>query len=247
LMLAWLAGNVRHVVDYGFQSFVGTNLDDQVRIFREFIFNTRYRNISGNRDYLVWRAGMDTGGGKDEDDTTMTARAYSIIRKASDGRRLLGTKGTGRDSPEKMRLKNIDKMPGKAGQKIPGGLNIWMLNVDALKDSLSYYLSLPVGSFGALQFNRDIKSDLVNHLLAEQKQRRRDGKWEWHVVSNKNHLLDCAVIALAMGDAECWGGVEVLHNPQCISVGSAAPGAAITPTQQRQAPARRRVISRGVE
>ncbi len=218
LALAWLAGNVRHVLDYGFQSFVGIDLETQIRIFREFIFDSRYRNVSGNRDYLIWRAGMDTGGGKDEDDTTMTTRAYSIIRKASDGKRLLGTKGSGRDSAEKMHLKQIDKMPGKAGRPIPGGLNIWMLNVDALKDSLSYFLALPIGSFGSLQFNRDIKTDLVNHLLAEEKRRRRDGKWEWNVVSNKNHLLDCAILALAMGDKECWGGVEALHRPQALPV-----------------------------
>jgi phage terminase large subunit GpA-like protein len=247
LALAWLQGNVRHVVDYGFISFVGTDLEAQIRIFRELVFSTRYRNVAGNRDFLVWRAGMDTGGGKDEADTTMTTRAYTIIRKASDGRRLLGTKGTGRDSAEKMHLKQIDKMPGKKGTIIPGGLNIWMLNVDALKDSLSYYLGLPVGSFGGVQFNRDIKSDLVNHLLAEEKRRRRDGKWEWHVVSAKNHLLDCAVIALGMGDKECWGGVEALKRPQCLPVEIVAEKESAPPEagreDQAEAPPEKKRIS----
>jgi phage terminase large subunit GpA-like protein len=248
LVLAWLTGNIRHVVDYGFVSFVGTDLDAQIRMVREFVFQTRYRNVSGNRDFLVWRAGMDTGGGKDEDDTTMTARAYAIIRKASDGKRLLGTKGSGRDSAEKLRLKQIDKMPGKQGKAIPGGLNIWMLNVDALKDSLAYYLGLPLGSFGAIQFNRDIKTDLISHLLAEEKRRNRRGQWEWVTVSTKNHLLDCAVIALAMGDRECWGGVEALHNSQCIPVGNAGPSGPTPDRQpQQRAAHRRRVISRGVE
>ncbi|MFH2074950.1 MAG: hypothetical protein ABIJ57_06320, partial [Pseudomonadota bacterium] len=91
------------------------------------------------------------------------------------------------------------------------------------------------------------KQDLVLHLLAEEKRRNRRGQWEWIVVSAKNHLLDCAVIALAMGDQECWGGVEALHNPQCIPIGRAAPGAEVGEKQSKRPASGRRVISRGVE
>lgn len=246
LSLAWLPGMIRHVVDYGHQSFAGKNLDEQIRMVRDFVFATRYRNVIGNRDFLIWRAGMDTGGGKRADeDITMTARAYAIIRKASDGKRLVGTKGRSTNSAAKMTLSQVDKMPGKQGKIIPGGLNIWMVNTDAFKDAASYYLGLEVGSLGAIQFHRDVQRDLVEHLSAEEKRKNRRGQWEWVQTGTHNHLLDCLVGALAMGDRECWGGVEALHNPQCVSIGNSSAGESIQ-KPQRPVPGRR-VISRGVE
>jgi phage terminase large subunit GpA-like protein len=237
---------IRHVVDYGFMSFAGRNLDEQIQMVRDFVFATRYRNVMGNRDFLVWRAGMDTGGGKKADeDITMTTRAYTIIRKASDGKRLVGTKGRSTTSAAKMTLSQVDKMPGKQGKIIPGGLNIWMVNTDAFKDAASYYLGLEVGSLGAIQFHRDVQRDLAEHLSAEEKRKNRKGQWEWVQTGTHNHLLDCLVGALALGDRECWGGVEALHNPQCVSISNSSSGESIR-KQQRPALGRR-VISRGVE
>ena len=238
LVLAWLNGMVKQVVDYGFQSFVGADLEDQSRLIREFIFSSRYRNEAGNRDFVIWRAGMDTGGGRDDEDITMTARAYTILRKVSDGKRLLGTKGERTTSAAKMRLRQIDKMPGMTGKAIPGGLNIWMLNADALKDAVHYYLGLGTGTAGALQFNADVKADLVSHILAEEKRKDRKGRMEWVQVSTKNHLLDCLTQAIAMGDRECLGGVEAIKRPQAYKVEQEEPPVEVTPEddEPREAP-----------
>jgi len=243
LVLATMQNLASHVVDYGQISFVGLSLEDQIRTVREFVFASRYRNVSGNRDFPIWRAGMDTGGGRDEEDTTQTERAYTIIRQASDGKRLLGTKGQSRDSVEKMRLTIIDKMPGEKGKPIPGGLNVWMLNTNAFKDSMAYRLGLPLGSMSAIQFHADVREELVRHLMSEEKRRDRRGAWEWVKVSTDNHLLDCAIIAMAMADKECWGGVEKMDRPQCVPISQdIAPRPAITTTGRRAW-----VISRGIE
>ncbi len=216
---AWLSDAQKHLVDYGFISFVGMDLLGQIRTVREFVYATTYQAEVGDKEFPIWRCGIDTGGGKDQDDETMTQRAYEILRKASDGRRLFGTKGRSTNTINKVSMTVIDKMPGKNGKKIQGGLNIWLINTDIVKDSFSYFLSLPVNSHGAVSFNRDVKEDFIRHILAEEKQRNRRGIWEWVQTSKDNHLLDCSLIAMAMGDRECWGGVESLKKPQSLNAG----------------------------
>jgi phage terminase large subunit GpA-like protein len=244
LSLAWLPGMIKHVLDYGFISLVGQNQDEQIREVREFVFSSRYYSFSGNVFYPIWRAGMDTGGGKDENDETMTERAYTIIRSASDGKRLLGTKGRSTSSVAKMNLTTIDKMPGKQGKPIPGGLNIWMLNTDAIKDSLSYFMGLPNGSPGSISFNQDVDNTLIKHILAEEKQKNRRGEWEWVQVSRDNHLLDCLVGAVAMGDRECWGGIEILKHPQRLKNQNIEEG---SESVKSKTIIGRRIISKGIE
>lgn len=204
------------LVDYGFQSFIGQGIIEQKEIIKKIVFDSRYLSLSGAFLYPIWRAGIDTGGGRDESDLTMTTRAYMILRAIKNDKRLLGTKGRANSAREKtISMSVIDKMPGKKAEPIPGGLKIWSMNVDSLKSDLQYYLSLPVESEGAAVFNRDVREDFVKHLLAEERQRnQRTKRWEWVKVATDNHLLDCTVIAMAMGDRECWGGVEMVRRPQ---------------------------------
>lgn len=250
---AWLRDAQKHLVDYGFLSYIGTDLQGQIRMIRKFVFETRYQIQGGGFEYPVWRCGMDTGGGRDEEDETMTQRAYEIIRRASDGKRLLGTKGRATNTVAKVSMTVIDKMPGKQGRTIPGGLNLWLINTDAVKDSFSYFLSLPVGSHGAISFHQDIKNDFIRHILAEEKQKNRRGQWEWVTVDKNNHLLDCSIIAIALGDKECWGGVEAIQKPQRFLSDPDAPPPEIIDIQPIVTPAmvnrqpRRRIISRGIE
>lgn len=204
-----------HVIAYGQLAFAGKTIQQQAEEVREAVFSTRYQRQSGDAEYPIWRAGMDTGGTKDGESESQTARAYTIIRAATDGKRLFGCKGRSTTTIATVSHSVIDKMPGKQGKPIKGGLVVWLLNTDALKDAVSYYLGLPPGSHGAITFNKDVQDDLIRHILAEEKQRDMKGKWSWVQVSRDNHLLDCLCIALAMSDRECWGGVDVLKRAQC--------------------------------
>lgn len=218
LSIAVLKPKEYHVIDYGHMSFVGKTVADQGAELRKLVFDTRYQRLSGGWEYPIWRCGVDTGGGKDAEDETQTTRAYAMIRAATDGKRLFGTKGRSTIDAAVVTKRIVDKMPGKEGKAIPGGLLMWLLNTDSLKNSLNYYLGLPPGTHGAVTFHRDTQADLVRHILAEERQRDRQGKWSWVQVHRDNHLLDCLIIALAMADRECWGGTDILKRPQRIAI-----------------------------
>lgn len=255
-----------HILGYGKLDFVGMGKtpEQRAQLLRSLVFDTRYLALSGRYEYPIWRAGVDTGGGKDGEDETQTARAYQLIRAATDGRRLFGTKGQPTiASGAAVARRDVDKMPGKQGKVIPGGLTVWNINTDAIKSAISHALGLPPGTHGAMSINRDADNLLIRHLMSEERQRdAKTGKWSW-VQTGENHLLDCLVGAMAMADRECWGGVDVLKRPQCVPVAQLAPPPApeaaevappppvVVPKPQvpRQGWFRRgrRVYSRGIE
>jgi phage terminase large subunit GpA-like protein len=251
------------LIDYGFHSFVGQGITEQIEFMRQFALERRYLSLSGEYSYPIWRTGMDTGGGRDESDQTMTTRAYMILRGIKQKKRLLGTKG--RDNSTKdsnITLSIIDKMPGKGGKAIPGGLKLWLLNADSLKNDFSYFLSVPAESQGAALFNKDVREDFIKHILSQERQKNRQGRWEWVNVATDDHLLDATVISLAMGDRECWGGIEAVHRPQRYPIpvekqiqNAITPKIIEIPKEvgsivnniPMQRSAGRRVISRGIE
>jgi phage terminase large subunit GpA-like protein len=205
----------RILIDYGFESFVGSGIEEQREKIKKLVFMSRYLSLDGQYEYPIWRAGMDTGGGRDESDQTMTARAYMILRGIAQPKRLLGVKGrdnSARDALISMSI--IDKMPGKQGKAIPGGLQLWLINSDMVKNNFSYALSVPTDSQGAALFNRDVREDVIKHILAQERRKNRNGRWEWVNVATDDHLLDSSCYAFAVGDRECRGGVEAVSKPQ---------------------------------
>jgi phage terminase large subunit GpA-like protein len=115
-----------------------------------------------------------------------------------------------------MAHKIVDKMPGKHGQKIDGGLSVWHLNTDQFKDAIHYRLQVEPLDPSGITFHCETGEDFARHILAEEKRRDRKGEWNWIQVSKNNHLLDCLVIALAMGDPACWGGAYILQKPEAF-------------------------------
>jgi phage terminase large subunit GpA-like protein len=205
----------RILIDYGFESFVGSRIEEQREKIKKLVLESRYLSLDGQFQYPIWRAGMDTGGGRDESDQTMTARAYMILRGIAQPKRLLGVKGRDNSTRDALiSMSIIDKMPGKQGKAIPGGLQLWLINADMVKNNFSYALSVPTDSQGAALFNRDVREDVIKHILAQERRKNRLGRWEWVNVATDDHLLDCSVYAMAVGDRECWGGIERLHRPQ---------------------------------
>ncbi len=194
-----------HLVQYGF-------LTDW-SLVKQIILDGTFKDADG-RMFPVWRGGIDTAGGEYESDNqTMTESAYNFLRQFG-GNRLFGTKGISTSrSGKRMQVTIIDKMP-KLNKPIPGGITLWLISTDEFKDSLHYRLQVKQGDPGGITLNKDTADDFAKHILAEEKRKNRKGETEWVVVSKNNHLLDCTILALAMGDPECWGGVRVLSRPQ---------------------------------
>lgn len=272
---AWLTNHRMHLVDYSHVSLVGLHLEEQIEKIRAFIFDTRILSVDGSREYPIWRAGMDTGGGKTKHEPmTMTARAYAIVRGVVNAqikretnpalrrlveRRFLATKGdTGTDKA--MRESKIDKGPD--GKPIPGGLTLWIMNVNMLKSAFSYAFNLEPGKQGSVTLHNGKLDEFIAHITAEELQQDKKGAWSWvQKPRTENHLLDCTTNAWGVGTRECWGGVESLQKAQCFKArGQEQPAAPPQQTPEVVKPAEmavrpsnsprpkgRRVISRGVE
>ena len=87
----------------------------------------------------IWRAALDTGGGREkEDDWSKTEEAYAFIRKNGRGI-LFGVKGSSHAQLKKVTPKVIDRMTRK-NKPIPGGITLYFLDTDKFKDQLHWRL-----------------------------------------------------------------------------------------------------------
>jgi phage terminase large subunit GpA-like protein len=273
---AWLPHNRMHLVDYGHISLVGLHVEEIIELYRSFIFETRYPSADGTREFPIWRAGMDTGGGKTKQEPmTMTARAYQIVRGVANAqmrleqspnlrrladKRFLATKGdTGSDKV--MRESKLEKGPD--GKIIPGGLTLWIMNVNLLKSAFSVAFNQTPGAPGSVTLHNGRVDEFIAHVTAEELQQNKKGGWEWiQKPRTENHLLDCTTNAWGVGNNECMGGVTALKGKPQRYPSTAAPkieakaiepketGVVIENISIPKAPIRqrgRRIISRGVE
>jgi phage terminase large subunit GpA-like protein len=192
----------------------------------KLLFETTYP-IEGSDDRImkIWRAGLDTGGGKGENyDASMTERAYIWLRRNMVGRgcRVWGTKGSSNPLSGKVQLgKPLDKLPsGKPLPPIPGigGLQLVMLDTGKLKDTFHYRLREAIeGHPGGAYLHSNTCSVYTSHIMAEEKRKNKRGAVEWTKVANRNDLLDCECGNLALADPE-WpgGGVNLIRSPMSI-------------------------------
>lgn len=183
----------------------------------------------------IWRAGIDTGGGKGamETDPTLTEQAYYWIRKNGVGRGCLcfGTKGSSHPLAGKIHAgKRLDQTP--SGKAIPGGLQIILLDTDAWKNAYHYRLKQAIDD-GAMAawLHSETGADYAKQIMAEELRINQKGLQEWVRVKPDNHYLDCECVAMAVADPE-WigGGVNILARVKD------------TETVKRQAAATRRRV-----
>lgn len=175
------------------------------------LFESSYNGIS------IWRAAIDTGGGKTEhSDLSMTEAAYWWIlqnRFGANGCKVWGTKGSSSPMATKIRTGNVlQKTP--SGKNLPGGLQLVILNTDKLKDLLiAYRLAHGISGEGdqPAYLHRKTEVDFARHLTAEVKERDNRGVESWTKKRDDNHWLDACVIAHALADPE-WptGGINML-------------------------------------
>lgn len=201
VVVAWTRPMTPHIVHYGFLA--------SEEELQPLVHENTYEVDGEDRSLSIWRAGMDTGGSRyNEDDLTMTERAYMWIRYKGGGK-TYGTKGMSINrSGYKIKKTVIDRTP--KGKPLKGGVSLLSLDTSRFKDAIHMRLGLEEGQPGRLTFHAATKNDLLSHIRAEEKIRLKNGEYEWRA-KGANHLLDCLVIAFALADPELNGGVAVLR------------------------------------
>lgn len=181
------------------------------------VFDTLFPVENSDLAMPIWRAGMDIGGGKDSsfgEDWTKTEEILAWIRDNGQGI-IWATKGMSTNTTgQKIRMSVLDKMPGEAGGIIPGGLALYMLDTNQLKDNVSWRFEGKEVDPQPLELHKETGEDYALQMTAEEKQQARNGTWHWVRVRKDNHLLDTTVIAHACADFQWLGGVKILNDPQ---------------------------------
>lgn len=160
----------------------------------------------------IWRALIDTGGGKEEGArVSRTEETYIYLRQnMGRGVQLMGAKGSSFAASMANKIKigqPIEKTP--SGKAIPGGLRIVQINTQAFKDALWWRIEKTADAEpGSWYLHLDTPEWALKHITAEEKRIDRNGRADWHQIKKDNHLLDCEVLCLACVDAEFWGGVR---------------------------------------
>ena len=197
---AWDKDLNSHLVQYGNLS----TWDD----VKSLIFSTRYHVDGSDQTMGIWRAALDTGGGKqdgqDDDDWTRTEEAYQFLRAFSQGK-ICGIKGSSRRMINRIRKSVIDKYPHK-NKKIPGGLELRILDTFQFKTLVHWRLGKRDGEGQLFSQTFSLHSgtgiDYARQILAEELRKDRKGVKSFHQLRKDNHLLDCEVYAAACADPE---------------------------------------------
>jgi terminase, large subunit len=204
LVKSWTRDMSSHRVQYG---YITTWADVE-----NLVFHTRYP-VEGNPDASmgIWRAAIDTGGGKnDDDDWSKTEEIYAWLRK--NGKNVVfGVKGSSTAQVKKVNPRVIDKM-ARGNRPIPGGITLYFLDTDAFKEAFFWRLGRKPGEPQAITLHADTDLAYARQVLAEQKQRDKKGNVSWVQVRRDNHLLDCEVYSDACADPEWMPSLLLITN-----------------------------------
>jgi len=212
----------------------------------KLLFETAYPIADTGRTMHIFRAAVDTGGGKKYEDMTMTEETYFWLLKnrGRGGAKVWGTKGSSTALPGMLSL-GPAIMSTPAGKKLPGALRILSVDTDKAKDQFHYRLALAANPDtrnlpGAAFLHAGIADDYVAQILAEQKQLDEKGREEWvNVHQRPNHLLDAEILCAACAEMEFPGGGLRLLAEHLKRQSQRDP--------KTTAHSKRRVISQGVD
>ena len=202
---SWTPDLSSHLVQYGYV----TTFED----VKTLVFSTRYQ-VEGKDPGVtmgIWRAGIDSGGGKSSDaNWSKTEEVYNFVRKNGRGV-IFAIKGASKPQLKKVNPRVIDKM-ARGNRVIQGGLVLYFLDVNQLKELFHWRLSREPGKSQSMTLNADTGVDYARQILAEQKEKDRSGKSEWVQIRRDNHLLDCENMAAACADPEWAPSLSFIFN-----------------------------------
>jgi len=201
---AWSATLTSWCIHYGFLQ----TWEDIERL----LFESNYPQQTTGRPMRIFRALVDTGGGKKYENMTMTEETYFWLLKniGRGGVALWGSKGSNTPLAGMLNVGNpILSTPG--GKKLTQALRLIIVDTDKAKDQYHYRLGLATAPDtrdlpGAAFLHSATGADYAAQILAEEKQ-LIDGKEQWvNVHSRPNHLLDADCLACACVEMEFPGG-----------------------------------------
>ena len=167
----------------------------------KILFDDVYKDAEG-REYKIHIALMDSGGGMGDYGVSRTAEVYDFCRRF---RQVIPIKGQQRMA-QHYRMSNIDNYPG-TNKPIPGGLQLYNVNVTYYKDYLASKLSIASADPGAWHLHSETILDYARQMTAEYK----DDRGLWQCPRNRaNHFWDCGVYGLAAADLF---GVKYIQKP----------------------------------
>ena len=202
---AWASMLTSWNIHYGFLA----TWEDVERL----LFETSYPVGDTGQAMQIFRALLDTGGGKLFDDMTMTEEAYFwlIKNRGRGGVALWGAKGSSTPLPGMLHVGNeILSTPG--GKKLPDGLRLVIVDTNKAKDQFHYRLQLAANPEtrdlpGAAFLHAGTGADYAGHILAEQKLVDERGHEIWVNEHHRpNHLSDAEYLSAACIEMEFPGG-----------------------------------------
>lgn len=186
----------------------------------KLVFDTSFEVENSDRRMPIWRAAIDIGGGEDSqfgDDFTKSEEIITWVRDNGQGV-VFPIKGMSQNKTgQKIKQSVMDKMPGEKGGLIPGGLILYTIDTYQLKDNVFWRFECGEHDPQPVQLHSEVGEDYGLQMVAEEKQRNKNGKWAYVQVKKDNHLLDCTVYAHAAADFQWMGGVSILDDPQYIT------------------------------
>lgn len=181
------------------------------------IFRARYAQEGAGREMAIWRAGVDTGGTRENPwEESRTMEAYRWLLRQRPGV-VFGTKGMSRATPGVfVKWSLLERFPD--GTPMRRGLRLYQVDTDAMKAAIFWMLSEEETEEG-LFFHNATGEDFLREVLSE-KQIEVKGKLVWKRV-RANHFLDTLVGHLAMVHWQWAPSLEALAGRGPRPVGPA--------------------------
>lgn len=185
-----------HILDYG-----------RVQEWEELsqlIFTARYATAS-NREFGVWRAALDTGGGrngKDSDTRPMQAQKWLSTQRPGV---VWGTKGMSHVQPGVfVRVSEPDRAGTMSASRVPRSRTaavrttpLYLIDTDSFKKLIFWRLSEEGEESEPISFHAQTGVDYLREIASEKLVQKKKGGEEW-VRTRANHYLDCLVGHVAM-------------------------------------------------
>ena len=118
----------------------------------------------------------------------------------------------------------IDRMPGQ-GQPIPGGIRLWSLDTNALKDAFWSRVES-----GRVHLHADTEEDFASHSPPRPRSGTKGAVGSGLSRGGRPTITWIrSSMPLAMADPECWGGVMVLPKPEPAKASAPEDGGEMNP------------------